>query len=358
MAASVSRLHRVAGQAARAHGGSRLRAAARARRLRSQAGWEYDEQLRAGLLDPLVPASEAERHASPRQATEVTRSLNPATGRAVTEERIILHRLVEALGLPAPELYGALGRDGGWSAVTGRVVCGREAAVEFLRVEVPDEVALKPSCARTPGVRALRREGDELVDAEGRRQGIGALVAELWQDPREGLFVVQERLASHPELARASSSPALQTLHVTTFVADDGSVLALHGGLARSARSGAGAVAEVDLGTGRVGAPRRPRPDGCGFAPVSRDEWDVEGRAVPGWRAAVDLARECAAAFLPHRTVAWQIAPTDRGPLLLDAEPGYGPWPGPVFGDALRAMRRALATGETAGARQGSPALR
>jgi hypothetical protein len=356
-AASQARaLWDAAGRAARAHGGSRTRAAIRARRLRVRGHWEYEEALRTGLLDPRLPMREAERYASKHTTHELTRRLNPPTQVTVTDEKAMFYRVAAAIGIPTPELYGIVGRAGGWSAATGRVLSDREDAVSFLRSEVPDEVVVKPSAGYHGfGVRVLRREGADLVDLEGRRSTVRALVAELWEDPDWDLYVVQERLRNHADLQRASASPVLQTLRVTTFVAEDGTVQCVHAGLkvARGRgnvdnyRGGANgnALAEVDLATGRIAALRTPRPDGCGVIPAGGGDGRVEGIVLPGWTAVLDLARESALRLLPQRTMGWDIALTDRGPLVVEANHSYDPWPTAGFGDVVRAMRRALASG-------------
>ena len=354
----------VAMEAARAHGGSRTGAALRARRLRVRGGWEYEEALRAGLLDLRLPMGEAERQVSRHAADTVTRALNPPTHSGVTDEKATFYRVAAAIGVPTPELYGILGRAGGWSAATGRVLADPDAAEAFLLREVPDELVVKPSAGYGGlGVRVLRREGSELVDLEGRRLTVGALVAELWDDPDWELFVVQERLRNHAALAQVSSSPTLQTVRVTTFVADDGTVQVLHAGLKVAAggnvdnyRRGANgnALAEVELATGRVGTPRWPRPDRCGLASANGRGGALTGVALPGWPAVLELARESAARFLPQRTMGWDIAVTDRGPLVVEANRAYDPWPSAAFGEVVRAMRRALASGgraEVQGAR-------
>ena len=349
-------LREVAARAARAHGGSRIRAAIRARRLRVRGDWEYEEALRTGLLDARLPMREAERYASKHATDELTRELNPPTHVTVTDEKAMFYRVAAAIGIPTPELHGILGRAGGWSAATGRVLSDREDAVGFLRSEVPDELVVKPSAGyHGLGVRVLRREGAELVNLEGRRHTLRALVAELWEDPDWDLYVVQERLRNHADLERASGSPTLQTVRVTTFIAEDGTVQRLHAGLkvARGAgnvdnyRGGANdtALAEVEVATGRVGALRTPRPDGCGFLPAGGARGTVGGVVLPHWPAVLDLARESALRFLPQRTMGWDIALTDRGPLVVEANRSYDPWPTAGFGDVVRAMRRALASG-------------
>ena len=55
----ASVLSRVSAEASRLHGGGRLAAAARARRLRTRGSFQYDEALAAGLLDPALDERDA-----------------------------------------------------------------------------------------------------------------------------------------------------------------------------------------------------------------------------------------------------------------------------------------------------------
>jgi len=341
--AQARELARVSAEASRRYGVGRLAAARRARRLRVAGGFEYDETLAAGLLDPAMEEADALRHVSEHDTTRLVDRLNAAALAAVTAEKAIFYPHFAALGLPVPELYGLVGRAGGWSAASGRPL-GAEGTAAFLADGPPDEFVVKPSAGHHGlGVRVLRREGPELVDVEGRRLDAASLAAELLADPEFDLFVVQERLRNHDRVLRLCPGETLQTLRLTSFVSDEGTAQVLHAGLKlafggrnvdnfRGGETG-NVLAEVDVGTGALERPLGPAPKG------------LEGAVLPDWEAACELARRGSLLLLPQRTMGWDLALTPSGPVIVEANRGYDPFPTPRFGAVVRAIERALADG-------------
>jgi hypothetical protein len=333
-------------EAARRYGAGRLAAAVRARRLRRR-GFEYVEALDAGLLDPAVPMATARRYVSEHETTRLVDRLNPETLAAVTAEKVIFYRHFGALGLPVPELYGVVGRAGGWSDAADRPLADVAATAAFLADETPGELVVKPSAGHHGyGVRVLRREGATLVDLEGRRLTPESLARELLADPEFDLHVVQERLVNHPAVRAILDSETLQTVRMTTFVSDAGEAQLLHGAVKLASgggntdnfRSGTAgnAIAEVDVATGVV---QRPWGDGGGRAA------EAAGARMPDWEAAGELVCRAAVALMPQRTMGFDVGFTPAGPVIVEANRGYDPFPSPAFGSVVRAMERALAEG-------------
>jgi hypothetical protein len=333
-------------QAAGRYRTGRLAAAVRARRLRRQ-GFEYSEALHAGLLDPSVPMSTARRYVSEHETTGLVDRLNPEALAAVTAEKVIFYRHFAALGVPVPELFGVVGRAGGWSAASGRPLADAAAAAAFLAGETPDEFVVKPSAGHHGhGVRVLRREGVTLVDLEGRRLTPDALARELIADPEFDLYVVQERLRNHPGMRAILDTETLQTVRLTTFVSDAGEPQVVHvsvkiasgGGNVDNFRSGTSgnAIAEADPATGVL-----QEPWGDGGARAA----GVAGSAVPDWDRACALVHRAALLLMPQRTMGFDVGFTARGPVIVEANRGYDPFPSPAFGEVVRAMERAVANG-------------
>ena len=74
------------------------------------------------------------------------------------------------------------------------------------------------------------------------------------------------------------------------------------------------------------------------------------GRGVrvppPGGPGAGDLqGRRSAVRFLPQRALGWNIALTDQGPRIVEANSSHDPWPSAAFGDVVGAMGRVMASG-------------
>lgn len=342
--------------ARRVHGAPPLRTALRARRLRAQGGFTCEEALRRGLLDPALPEERAARHVSTDRVARLTEALNPPELAALTEEKVIFHRVAAAIGLPTPTLHGVVGRAGAWSAAGPVLPLGPAGTAVFLATVPPAEFVVKPSAGHHGlGVRVLARDGDALVDLGGSRTTPAALAHDLHADPRWDLFLVQERLRNHPGLDAVCRTDTLQTLRIITYVPDDGAVQVVHAGLRLALGGGVddvhggsarNALAEVDVRTGEIGTPLGSGPRGLGLVPAVGDAARARGVRLPEWPAVLDLVRGAARELMPRRSIGWDVAITTRGPLIMEADRAYAPWPGRAFGDVVRAVESAHARGD------------
>ena len=339
---------RLAAAGARFHGGSRLGAARRLHALRRR-GYLYEEALQEGMLDPALRGRALDGHASRHVALMAQRSVNPGNLEDLTTEKAIFYRYCAALGLPTPRALAIVHRTtAGWGA--GNRVLATAGDLADVLAENPVDVVVKPSDGgKGVHVRVLRRRGRLLVDHTGARDA-----ADLWHElranPDHDCFVVQERLRNAAELAALVPSEALHTVRLVTFVAADGQVevtqavmrLGIGGGDTDNFGDGSGGngYCHIDPGTGSLGPLLTSGPEGVGFVEspgVPGSGTRLEGRAVPGWRDALALAVRAAPHFLPNRSIGWDIAITDRGPVIVEANREWTPFPQP---DLLPALRR------------------
>ncbi len=149
-------------------------------------------------------------------------------------------------------------------------------------------------------------------------------------DPRD-LWVAQEKLAVDPALAAISLS-ALPTARVTTMLNEKGepeivtSVLRLAGSagaIVDNVKAG-GLIAPIDLQTGQLGL-------ACSGSSISDYETHpvtgqpITGQLVPRWdeiRAMALDAHSCA--FADYTMIGWDIAPTDKGPMIIEGNANVG----------------------------------
>lgn len=139
-------------------------------------------------------------------------------------------------------------------------------------------------------------------------------------------FLFQEMLRPHPELETLCGTSALSTLRVVLLIEDG--VPRLYrvawkipaaGNQADNYWRSGNLLAPVDLESGIAGRPSR----GFGLEMERLDQHPdtgaaVTGFAVPDWRALVDLACRATHAFPGMTMQAWDIAPTDKGPYLIE----------------------------------------
>ena len=336
-------LARVAGTVSATYGVGRLAAARQARGLRCRRAFTYEEALKDGLLDPEVPERDRLHAVSKHLMLEIQFRVNPRELFPLTEEKAIFYLACEAAGLPVPRLYGVVGREAGWAG--SRALDAPEAFARIAATELPEHFVVKPSAGyHGDGISLMRREGDRLIDHHGEAMTAEELYARLRGDRRFGLYVIQERVHNHPDITARFETKALQTLRLMTYVDAAGEPRLLYG-IARIA-TGGGAVdnladgrygncySVISLEDGRLG---RPETVGRAIAPMAPLP-DSSGFAVPGWAEARDLALRAALAVLPLRAIGWDVAVTPAGPVLIEANAAFDPWPGADFGLAMEVI--------------------
>lgn len=333
-------------KAADAYGISRLRAARTALRLVRESGFGVGEALAEGLLDPSMDDRVRDAHISRNVRRAAQDRLNPVSLEPFTEEKLLFYDYCRASGIPVPELYGAVGRAGGWSRMSGRVISGREAFSAFLS-DIPGDIVVKPSFGMLgESIRVLTRTHGGLGDLGGSPVDPGVLYDEIRADPEFALYLVQERLLNHPAIEEIAGSPVLQTLRLNTIVRPDGSVLVFGGTLKlalgtastdnfHGGETGNG-YCSVSLDEGELGPLRLRAPAGFGLRQtptVPGTGTRVAGRRIPFAEDACRLVRRAALLFLPMRTLGWDIALTPGGPVVIEANNWWYPF-GPLPAEA------------------------
>lgn len=164
--------------------------------------------------------------------------------------------------------------------------------------------------------------------------------------PANGSYVVQHRVAAHPDLAGLADF-ALPTVRVVTILNEAGAPEVVSATFRCAAVEGAGVdnmkagglIVPVDLDTGTLGVARKGYGGGDYPAhPVSGVP--IAGRVLPEWPGVQALVRRAhAEAFADYRLIGWDVAMTPDGPLLIE---GNGK-PGVLM--PQRAARQGLAAG-------------
>jgi len=326
--------------ASSAYGISLPRAARRMARVHFGQGFAHDEALPLGLLDPAMPEAELDRYASKRRLMQYTKALNPRPMSALTEDKALFNRFATAAGLPVATLHAVHHRGAtGW-ARGGRPLRGPADWTRLIAHDLPDEFVVKPARGYWGiGVRVLRREDDGLRDvATEALTTADALIRDMDRHPEFDVWVLEERLLTHPGLAPVAVGEALHTIRASTLVARDGTVdlLAANMKLASSGRVADNwsegrygtILANVDVRSGAL-------HDGCevtintaGWTRV--DAHPVTGTPLPGWPIPhwddiLALLERAARAFLPLRAIGWDVALTTRGPVLVEANFSWDP---------------------------------
>jgi Sugar-transfer associated ATP-grasp len=289
------------------------------------------EALQTGLADPHTPKEALSGCISKRGLMKLQRQVNPESAFSMVEDKSIFYPLCRGMGIPVPMTYAVFGRTSGHAA-NGAALSHRSDWEAFFSDGLPAEFIVKPATGvYGERVMALNRKSGVFVDSIGRTRSAGELYDLLSSDIKYDRFVIQERLANHPALARLTGSAHLQTLRMTTFVNRDGLADVYYGFLKlivgnnvsdnfHYGKSG-NLIANVALDSGTLGQAMTISPDGVGMAPAPLHPTTgatIAGCCLPFWNETMELARKSARLFHPLRSIGWDIAQTPAGPVVIE----------------------------------------
>ncbi len=247
----------------------------------------------------------------------------------LAHDKLVFYALLAGHGLPVPAtraVYHASRRLGAAVALAAPA-----ALADHLRAGMIYPCFAKPSSGiRSIGVAALEAYDaatDRIVLKGGRTLAVDALVGQL-ERYREGGYLFQELLRPHLELEKVLG-PRLATVRLIVLLEDGGPAI-LHAlckipvgdnpadnfwrpGNLLAALDGEGRITRVVQGTGPEQREPDTHPDTGGR---------LQGLTIPDWPALSALALEAATALPGLRMQAWDIAATDRGPVLVEVNIG------------------------------------
>ncbi len=249
----------------------------------------------------------------------------------IAHDKLVFYAILQGLGLPVPEtraLYHAARRCFG----PVPALPDPQALAAHLRQGMAYPFFAKPATGiRSVGVAAAEAyDGarDAIVFKGERAQGVDAYVAELEPYRKDG-YLFQEMLRPHPRLEELCGQ-RLSTVRLILLLEAAGPSI-LHAlwkipvgdNPADNFWRAGNLLAGLDAGTGRVTRVLQ------GVGPEQRalechpdTERPLAGLELPDWPALTELSLEAARAFPGLRMQAWDIALTDRGPVLVEVNIG------------------------------------
>ena len=316
----------VAGDAARERTGkSRARQAFEMMLLRAR-GYSPDDYYTLRLYEREPAANDGPLRR--REFSRLRYRLNPKTAEVVPFNKWVSALYLETLGVRVPTCYGFYHRTRG--ILRNGQSLSSTGDLALLLARLPNGVVIKPIDG-SHGHGVIVIVGYDMADGRLKRAGGGDLalddlVAQL--DESVDGWVVQERIVQHPALA-ALHPQSVNTVRLVTLCGDDGMPSAIAGVLRIGTgdseidnTTGGGIVGSIDIATGRCGpAISRYRVSEHTVHPESRQA--VDGFQVPHWgRLTADVIR--AHRLLPFpRTLGWDVAIEDRGPVILEVNSDY-----------------------------------
>ena len=297
------------------------------------------------LFDPKLSTEQKRRYLpeSPRANARLWSRLTPSRFRCLYDNKVVFHHYFTSLGLPLAGLFGV------FDPAVGRTAEGESLRTEadlasLLRRLSHNGFVFKPA-EGLKGHQVLVFTGpapddpDTFLTLSGERYDAARMIsiandsAALEIDnPWASLstFLIEERIRPHRELAEFIG-PTLCTVRVLTIVGLDGqprivaSVFKLQPKPVGVDHLLYGALGcWVDPETGALG-PGRTRSSLGSTTVIPGTDRSFVGYRLPGWKEVKGLALAAAAGFPWAHAIGWDIAISDRGPILIEGNERWSP---------------------------------
>lgn len=302
-------------------------------------GFTPKEIRNNGVIHARNPDQAARTRISKRDLVALQARLNPVQLEGLTEDKSVFHLLLEAhqlASIPTLALFyrGCQGR-----TVHGDLPINEAQWLEALNRCLPREFVVKPARgALGAGVRVYRRNSDQLTClATSEQCSLQDLVARLSRDTYFSCYLFQKRLLNHPAIEALSGSPALQTARIVTLLGRGDRVEILFARLRlvsgntytdnfRAGEAGS-MLAQIHLETGKVFETIQRSANGQ-YERVQKHPvtgLEVDGFEMPFWYDMRQLVIQGARAFSPVRILGWDVACTEEGPVIVEANCRWDP---------------------------------
>jgi Sugar-transfer associated ATP-grasp len=321
------------------------------------------------LFDPKLTHHEKLQYLpDSRMATErLWALLAPPEYRLPFANKLVFNRVFGGAGLPVARIFGAFDPRLGWSCDGGSLRTAVELR-QLLRARGQDGFVFKPMWG-SEGCQVLvftgpvagepdcyttlsgdDYEADELV---AFADDTAALHRVALGDPRT--YLIEERVRPHPTLAELVG-PTLCCVRVVTVVGVSGRP-SIVGAVYKMQPKPLGVDhltygalgCWVDLNTGAL-SPGRTRHDFAYSSVIPGTARPFVGFQLPHWEMIKELALRAAMVFPWARAIGWDVAISDRGPVLIEGNAHWStsllqiPAPGGLMTGELKALIDALAS--------------
>jgi len=284
-----------------------------------------------GLHDkPLLSVTD---YLTKKQTTALFDRVNLAEHRPLVDDKLLFHRRCQRAGLPTPDILAILSVHGIGDG-SEKVFRDFPAVMKYFVGGPRIDLILKPRRdSLGTGIRFVSLRDGGAFDLQGGALEVERFTNELAVDMQRDDYLVQPFLSPHPEIASLGAGRALGTLRVLTFL-DGEDVHILYAFLRIPAEGnvhdnfGAGAngnlIAGVDPTNGRLSV-AFGRAKSSPSRLLQRYECNpstgarIEGVPIPHWKEVEGLISRSAIQFSELPCLAWDVAVTPDGPILIEA---------------------------------------
>lgn len=265
-------------------------------------------------------------------------AVNRSFQRYILEDKWVTQLYFASLGIPVPKAYGFYHPSFGLTS-DGLSLRTPEQLATLLRPSCPLQLIIKPrvgSQGRDIILASFREDrGAIKVSADDRDYTLSAFVEDVLckgpGDVESTQWIFQEHLSQNSFLSRINPYN-VNTIRIVTFIGFDNDIQIHHSALRLGRKGGivdnwsrGGFSVFIDAASGQLGRGfSKPRYGGdwVGVHPDTGAQF--EGQIIPGWERVLDVCRRAAASLSDVRTVGWDVALTDDGPVIIEGNPVWG----------------------------------
>lgn len=265
-----------------------------------------------------------------RAGAEINDLLNFEEWRAVANDKLVLYSILQGLGLPSPQVYAVYRHP---SRFFGAVPCLTDAdsLKDFLRNQIRYPFFAKPvEGAFGTGalaVKAYEKGTDQITLFNEVKMGLEELVRTIDSSSVTG-YLFQEYLMPHPDIKKICGE-CLSTVRFNIFLMAQGPSLfhcfwKIPTGKNMTDNFSSGKtgnlLGRVNLKTGLV----EGVTGGTGFEITGYHDHPDTGKplvgiTLPDWEEMINLCLKAATALPGLRLQHWDVAMSQRGPVLMEA---------------------------------------
>ncbi|HNP35863.1 MAG TPA: sugar-transfer associated ATP-grasp domain-containing protein [Woeseiaceae bacterium] len=281
--------------------------------------------------------AEKKRYLSKRGSHYFPWNKNPVSQLALFDNKLLFKKFLLGCGIDQAKLLATIGPQ--------FELCDRASFCDWLGT-LRQDVVFKPTLGSGgQGIRLLTCSGDGLRERD-KMINADTLWRELRQIP-DAAYIVEERLRNRADIA-AFNPGCLNTLRIVTIRTDDDtwhiSLVALRVGSAHSAVDNlAAGGTTVKFSADGVGVAAYDWTQKCMVERHADSGLPLVGFALGQFDAICQLALAWARHFPDMGAIGWDIALTDTGPKVVEANPYFDSWyfqmgsMGPLLTDAVAA---------------------
>tara|TARA_B100001939_G_scaffold348192_1_gene373634 strand:- start:26198 stop:27277 length:1080 start_codon:yes stop_codon:yes gene_type:complete len=263
--------------------------------------------------------------------------VNPAAYSILTEDKVVFHYYCSAASLATPRLLAVVNRFGAsFASDHSPITCFEDFRAAL--TQTGTGVICKPVYgAHGTGIVGFDKKNEAYEGIRSEFPSLESFYNYLTTTGRHEEFIIQEKLTGHQEILALTGKKQVQGLRLITVMDKNNEPrlilrkikLAGRDRLLDNFQFGqSGALLCLLDENGQIEKAHAYCAEKQALTSISHHPEtgkSLIGFQVPHWKQCVDLVLRAQKHFRPHKTIGWDVAITDEGPLLLEGNIYWDP---------------------------------